>query len=362
MNFPTINLSKKQFSTLLLCFQTTIMRNIYEKIQELEAIPTFSKHEQLVQGITNAIDEKLLTTGDILPSVNNMIKEIGFARETIVKAYSDLKNRGIIESKNRLGYFVTNKDTEQTLKVALMMYAYDTFQELFYSSFRKELGNKVHVDVFFHHGNIEVFETMFNHIKGKYGMYVVSPIPHSKTAPLLQSLPLNKFLMFDRHEPLEGDFCYVTQEFRQASYDAFVALHEPISKFDEIHYYYDPASITPIQILQSFKKFLKDFNIKGKVHTAYVQGSVTKGKIYFTVNNNELYSIIKDCKMKGLVIGKDVGILTHDDEPVKEIIADGITTYSTDFAMMGKKAAQYVLTREKVQETIPSVLIRRNSL
>jgi hypothetical protein len=47
---------------------------------------------------------------------------------------------------------------------------------------------------------------------------------------------------------------------------------------------------------------------------------------------------------------------------MKEIIADGITTYGTDFALMGTKSAQFVLFREKVQETMPMVLIRRNSL
>jgi DNA-binding transcriptional regulator YhcF (GntR family) len=73
------------------------MKNIFEKIQELENIKGYSKHEQLVQSIINAINEKFLEQGDTLPSVNNMISELGFARETIMKAYRDLKDRGIIE-------------------------------------------------------------------------------------------------------------------------------------------------------------------------------------------------------------------------------------------------------------------------
>ena len=51
------------------------MRTIYEKIQELEAIPSYSKHQQLVNGFINAIDEKMLGKGDTLPSVNTLIKE-----------------------------------------------------------------------------------------------------------------------------------------------------------------------------------------------------------------------------------------------------------------------------------------------
>jgi len=46
----------------------------------------------------------------------------------------------------------------------------------------------------------------------------------------------------------------------------------------------------------------------------------------------------------------------------QEIICDGITTYSTDFKLMAEKAADFVLTRDKIQEVIPTVLIRRNSI
>jgi DNA-binding transcriptional regulator YhcF (GntR family) len=338
------------------------MKNIFEKIQELEDIPGYSKHEQLVQGFINAIDEKLLVRGDMLPSVNNMIQELGFARETIMKGYRELKDRGIIEAKNRLGYYVANIDTEQTLKVALMMFGFDIFQEFIYRKFRETLGNNVHVDVFFHHNNIEVFDTMLNHIKGKYGMYVVSPISHPKTKELLQSIPANKFLMYDRFESIETDFSHITQEFEASSYRIFTELAERLREFEEFIFYYHPHSMIPIEILRAFKKFLKTHNIKGGVRESYKSGEVEKGKAYFVIDNIDLYDILKDCKAKNLKLGVDVGILSHNDDPMKEIIADGITTYSTDFGLIGKKAAQFVLTREKIQETIPMILIRRNSL
>jgi DNA-binding LacI/PurR family transcriptional regulator len=75
-----------------------------------------------------------------------------------------------------------------------------------------------------------------------------------------------------------------------------------------------------------------------------------------------LWEIIHDCKVAKLKPGKDIGILSHNDEPVKELVADGITTFSTDFGMMGKKAAQAILKRESIQEIIPTTLIKRKSL
>jgi len=338
------------------------MRSIFEKIHELEEMWSYSKHDQFVQGIINAINEKIIVQGDPLPSVNAMIAEIGFARETVMKGYRELISRGIIESKNRLGYFVANDNTNQELKVALLMYAMDTFQEQFYHSFRNELGVNIHLDVFFHHGNIEMFETILSLIKGKYGMYVVSPIPHPRTKELLNSIPRNKFIMFDRYEALDGDFSSVTQEFEKSSDEVFTQLADAIKKFDEMIFFHLPGSFLPIEIVKSYLKFIKDFKINGKVLAEYEPGSVKKGVVYYTHESWELWQILKDCKTKNLKPGKDVGILSHDDEPVKEIIFDGITTYSTDFALMGKRAAQFVLDKKPAHVIIPTKLIRRNSL
>ena len=130
----------------------------------------------------------------------------------------------------------------------------------------------MHLDVFFHHNNIEVFDTILNHIRGKYGMYVVSPIPHPKTKELLQSISLNKFLMYDRYEPIEGDFNYVTQEFADSSYRIFTELAERLSDFDEFLFFYQPNSMIPFEILKAFKNFLKDYNIKGGVRENYKVG------------------------------------------------------------------------------------------
>ena len=338
------------------------MLTIFEKIQELEEIPSYSKHEQFVQGIINAIDEKIISKGAPLPSINVLIKKLGFARETIMKGYRELINRGIVESKSRLGYFVANDDTEQTLKVALLMYLINSFQEQFYRNFRNELGPNVHIDVFFHHGNITVFETMLDMIKGKYGVYVISPIPHPKTKQLLETLPGNKLIMFDRYEPLEGEFNFITQEFEQSTYKVLSELAETIMKFDEMILFHTPGSLDPIEIIKSFKKFAKDFKVNTRILNEYKPGSVEKGKVYFTLDNSEIWKIMKDCEIKHFEIGEDIGILSHNDEIVKEIVGGGLTTYSADFSLMGKKVAQAILKKEKVQEIIPTVLIRRKSL
>ncbi|RQO74770.1 GntR family transcriptional regulator [Pedobacter sp. KBW06] len=332
------------------------------EIKALEDVSTFSKHEQLVQGIINALDQKILVRGDALPSVNRMIREIGFAGETIAKAYKELVSRGILESKNRKGYFVATEDTEQHLRVCLLLYAFDTFQETFYQSFRNKLGENIQLDLFFHHNNFAVFENTINNIKGKYGMYVIAPIDLPESIPLVAQFPMNKLLIVDRQLNLNEEHSYIVQEFKESSYSAFVELADRIKEFDEFVFFFKQKSAEPNDVMDSFQRFIKDYHINGVIKSKYELGSIAPNKVYFTIHNLELWEILKDSKIKGLKPGKDLGILSHNDDNIKEIIFDGITTFSIDFAQMGEMAAEFVLFRKPIQHIMKSTLIRRNSL
>jgi len=325
---------------------------VFTKIQELEEITSFSKHDQIVNGIINAIDEKILVKGDLLPSVNTMVNELKFARKTIVKAYNDLKERGIIESRNRLGYFVINESTDQTVKVALILYAFHSFQEEFYNTFRKRLGENIQLEIFFHHNNINVFESILSTVKSQYGMYVIAPIQHPKSIELLSPIPAGKLLLVDRFMEIGENYSFVTQKFEEPFLQSLQSLKGRLSDFSDYTLFFKDNTDYPIGILDAYQKFMKSNNWEGEVKRNYEYGTVKKGTVYFTISDNDLWRLLKDCEEQNLVIGKDVGILANNDNPVKEIICGGISTFSTDFKIMAQQAANFVLNREQIQEFI----------
>jgi DNA-binding LacI/PurR family transcriptional regulator len=61
-------------------------------------------------------------------------------------------------------------------------------------------------------------------------------------------------------------------------------------------------------------------------------------------------------------VGKHVGVISYNETPLKKLILNGITTISTDFQMMGEKAADLVLNRSNVHVEIPFYLRLRASL
>jgi DNA-binding LacI/PurR family transcriptional regulator len=89
---------------------------------------------------------------------------------------------------------------------------------------------------------------------------------------------------------------------------------------------------------------------------------VTPGEAYIVIEETDLVSLIKQCKVKGLKIGSEIGIISYNETPLKEILLDGITVISTDHNKMGETAANLILSNSTEKVKNPFVLIRRRSL
>ena len=341
---------------------TMIIDILCKQITELQRIPTLSKHEHLVTGILNAIDEKKLKRGDKLPSINEMVGNIGYARKTIVKSYEELKEKGIVTSKNHKGYFIVSEKTEQVTRVALVMYGFRSFQETLYNAFRKHLKPNVEVDVFFHHNNVEMLETILLRIEHAYQHYIIAPIDDKRIIKMLLKIPIRKLLLIDRFVQLSDQHMHITQDFKTATHDKLSELLPTIKKFDRLFFVHMKDSETAKDALDAFQEFIIQKDIKGAILNAYPEAGVEKGNVYFVRNDELLWQMLKEAQEKNLVLGKDIGIISYDDSLVKEMIHGGITTISSDFSQMGALSAKWVNEQENTQYTIPTHLMRRNSI
>lgn len=334
---------------------------IYKKISDLNRISGISKHERIVQGIINAIDEQVLHEGDTLPSVNRMVQELGFARKTIVKAYGELKERGIIESKNRMGYYVSSANTDQVIKVMLLLYAFNIVQKTFFNSFQLAMGKNVQIDTFFHHNNPKVFKSLLTDNMGKYGMYVIAPIQNEEARDLLYLLPASKLIVVDRHLELKDHYSFITQKFEHSLYKELSDHVEEVRKYKQMVLFYRGDTDFPNGTLRGFQKFTRAYKIKHRIERFYMPNTLEKGTLYYTINDSDLWELLRECHKEGVKVGEDIGIISQDDTPVKDFISGGISTFSTDFRLMADKTANYIQNRHKIREVMPSVITRRNS-
>lgn len=298
----------------------------------------------------------------MLPSVNELSQQLGFARETVVKAYGSLRERGIVDAKQGIGYFVANVSVDQKLSIALILYGFQTFQQDFYNKFRKTLGEDYQIDVYFHHNNLEMYRSILANVRQRYGKYVVAPIQTDQGQEALTVLPKEKLLLIDRYQYLGDDVSSISQEFEISLSLVFEQLEERINNFDRIVLYYRDDADYPPSILKAFSKFCSTKGLTPEIYKEYDPRHLQANSFFFTIGDSDLWLLLKDAKSKDLVVGRDLGVLSHNDSPVKEIIQGGITTFSTDFELMAEKAANAIAERSFLKEILPCILIRRNSL
>ena len=76
----------------------------------------------------------------------------------------------------------------------------------------------------------------------------------------------------------------------------------------------------------------------------------------------DLVDLIGKILDQHLELGKEVGVISYNETSIKKIIMNGITTISTDFKMMGEKAAELILNKSTEHIEARFYLTVRNSL
>lgn len=338
------------------------MSNLHNEIVTINDARSLTKQQKIMQGLVSCIDQGKYSVGDILPSVNQLSADLGYARETVVKAYNELKNRGIVKSKQGVGYFVASNNVALKQAVALVLYGFQTFQQDFYNTFRKSLGKDYQIDVFFHHNNLGIYQSILESIQGQYGTYVIAPIQRSESIDLLSGFNSERLLIIDRYQYVDDKVSSVTQEFEQSLIRVFNELSTRILDYKQVKLFYRPDMDYPRGIFTAAQEYTKTHKIKLSVFNEFSETEIEKGDLFFTIGDSDLWEILKSAKENNLILAKDFGILSHNDSPVKEIIEGGITTFSTDFKKMAKLSAEFIQDRKYTNRIIPSKLIKRKSL
>lgn len=316
------------------------------------------KFQQLTDAVNEAISRNLLKVGDLLPSVNQICKESSLSRDTVFKAYAELKNRGVIESVPNRGYFVAKAVT----KVFLFLDTFKAYKEVLYGAFLDSLPETIAIDLHFHHYNIDDFEKIIKESLGKYTKYIIMNFDHKRVPEITRQIPANKLLVIDWniHE-LEGSSS-ISQDFGQSLYDSLVSGIDLIRKYDRFVYMYPSFTYHPKISISYFEKFCSDYKFNHKTLFDFKKFDLQKGDLYLLVSDRTLAKFLDQCEQKNLVPGQDVGVISYNETPMKKYVKEGITVISTDFELMGKKIADFVITAEKTNTVIPSKLTVRKSL
>lgn len=322
----------------------------------------FSGNTTKVQQLSDFLERNIISgvyeEGGNLPSINQLSQTHNVSRDTVFKAFALLREKGLIDSTPGSGYYVTNKRK----KVLLVLDEYSPFKTTLYNSFTKNLPSSFQVDLWFHQYNQRFFNRILREAIGKYNFYVVMNFDNERMSPLLNKIPLNKLLLLDFGNFEKEDFSYICQDFDFGFRKVLDQLKESYINYKENIFYFPKESKHPKISCDSFLAFCEDNNLKGRIVEDNSVVDVQKGCSYLVIRQSDVVDIIKNSRKKGLICGKDFGLVAYNDTPAYEVIDNGITAITIDWDKMGKMAAQFITNGKKIQLYIPTEIHLRHSL
>lgn len=323
---------------------------------------TRSKKGAIVQGILDAIADNAIAKGDPLPSVNKLIHRLGVARMTVVKALNILKERGIIVSEDKVGYYVRDDNVKRELKVFLFLTGFYSYHEILYNSIVESIGGQdITIDLYFHHCNPRTFNSVLSENLGSYGLYLTTGFDDPKVRTVLKRIPPKKLLQIVRPPLLEG-VSSITQDFYSGLKRSLEKLKDRLLTYEKFILIFPLRKGHPEEIKTAFTEFCAENQIVFEIEKKVNRELISKGTAFGVIEDSDLISLIKMGEELKLNLGSELGILSYNETPMKEIIRNGITVVSVDFVKLGQAISRFITSPKPTTEVFVPEVIIRNSL
>lgn len=317
-----------------------------------------TKVKQLADLISQDISMGKYKVEDALPSINQLSQEYKVSRDTVFKAFIDLKERGIIDSTPGKGYYVVNRQKN----ILLLLDEYSPFKDTFYNSLVKRLSVRYKVDLWFHQYNESLFNAIVRESLGRYNKYVVMNFDNEKFSPYLYKIESSRLLLLDFGRFDKKDCSYICQDFGLAFYQALSQLGGGLRKYRKLLLLFKKKSKHPKETCEYFKKYCDDFGFDHEVVESMEEREIHSGEVYIAIRQVDVVEIVKKGRLAGLTCGADFGLIAYNETPAYEVIDKGITSMSIDWKKMGMMTADFILNGKPIQTFLPTEVHLRGSL
>ncbi|WP_157206272.1 GntR family transcriptional regulator [Mariniflexile maritimum] len=341
------------------------------KINDYSRVP---KYKQIVDSIINDIAKGNLKIGEKIPSINELSESCYLSRDTVEKAYKQLKKQKVIVSVKGKGYYTAKTDLISKIQIFFMINKPSSYKMMIYNSFVNSIGINGHVTLSVYHCEESLFVRTLERNLGAFDYYVI--MPHFKTEDLnhisntnlvkdiIEKIPKDKLIILDNNKlEISGEYGTVYQDFEDDIYNALQKGLKTLKKYDKLVLVYPLKSVYPypLRIVQGFRKFCSKHNFDFEIlDEIYDDMDLDSKDTYIIIEETDLVNLVQQIRAKNLILGKDIGIISYNDTPLKNLL--GINVVSTHFEGMGETAAYLVLNNktEKIRNVFE--YIERNSV
>lgn len=332
------------------------------EIDEDSKIP---KYQQLVDTIITKIELGIIKNENKIPSINETSDEYYLSRATVVKAYDLLRRKNIITAVKGKGFYVTSTGISPYKRILLLFNKLSDHKKAIYNSFVNNMPQDAIIDLQVHHSEASVLEKILLENLGKYDHYVIMPHLKEETDDIkavINRIPKDKLILVNKDlEDIDGEYACVYEDFEMDIYHGLYSGISKIRKFHKLYLVFPTTNYYCSGIKKGFVRFCGAEDFQWEIIKT-VKSEICPGELYIVIEESDLVDIIKQACSKDLELGSDVGIISYNNSPFKEILAGGISVLSTDFEKMGSTIAEIILNNSNKKIKNDFSFLIRNSI
>lgn len=332
------------------------------------------KYLQIVDCFMDHIARGNLKEDERVPSINEFSRAYNVSRDTVEKSYKVLREKKVIKSIIGKGTYIGSVNLVDKKKVLFLINKLSSYKLEMYNSFCAAIGSGYHTDFEIYNCDEVLFRSLMDKHHNSYDYYII--MPHFKNRQegnnnfskealeLIQRIEPEKLIIMDNNElRIEGDIIEIFQDFENDIYDALSEGWGKIKKYRHMHLVIkQPHHYSYLHKIQKgFVNFCREksmvYTISNKISEDALVGV---GDLFIVIKDDDLVRLFDLAKAKNFVLGKDMGIISYDETPLKRLLE--IAVVSTNFSKMGEMAADMIINSTKGRIKNAFKLIDRSSL
>jgi len=231
------------------------------------------------------------------------------------------------------------------------------YKKIIYESFAAALGPMAIIDCCLFNNDVDVFGLQLQLEKEGHSHYVILPhfnVEPPKAAQLLNQIPKQKLVLVDLDLPgVVGEYAAICQNFLWDIYEALRVELMRANRYRTIKLVFAPTSFYPRDIQRGVQLFCEHFGFYYQLVDDPARLKVDERDLFIVVSETHLVPLLERVDRSRLVLGKQVGVISYNEGPMKDVLYQGITTVSADFRKMGEMAAEAVLQNRRDHRNVP---------
>lgn len=341
------------------------MSGYVKYLREVDFNSRLPKYRQVILAITRDVRKAILRPGDKIPSINEASSECYLSRDTVEKAYKELSRRGIIRSVPGKGFFVSETVFDNPLKILLVFDRLDDSRWKLYHALNQCLEGAELTMMSYEH-NYRMLTLSLQEHQDDFDFFIVIPHFFAYQDDLRKAFeavtPERLIVLTHAVDGLDDQTSQFTFDRRVAWEQALKKVEERFSHYKRMVLYFPEDFSFPQEILEAVEAFCESAQLPLKVQQEWDQRKVQTGDVCLVLEDETLSSLLEVMGERGLEPGKDIGIVSFDDNPLKEALAGGISTLGYDYHEIAQLTATRIETGNPLSHHFPLQWTIRKSL